>query len=72
MRDIKHFLPALNRKQKQKYLKLYLLLHFIDMIICHSAPINYDLQRPEHNYKYNAKKPGCRSCKTNNASDLEC
>ena len=47
------------------------MLHFIDMIVTYGAPKNYDFQCLEHNHKYTAKKPGCRSQKTNIASEFE-
>ena len=42
------------------------------MIITYGSPKNYDAQCPEHNHKYTAKIPGCRSQKTNVASEFEC
>ena len=43
--------------------KLHLLLHFFDMIVTYDAPTNYDSQCPEHNHKYAATKPSCRTQK---------
>ena len=71
MKKIKRWLPAPQRNQGWKNPKFHLLTHFVDMIERFGAPKNYDSQHPERNHKYNAKRPGRRSQKTNYASEFE-